>query len=111
MQNWSHERRLRHLTPRAFLSTESIVSNARMWDNLGKISIPVFVVNSSADPGIHASEAKQTFLAAASEDKEGVWIVGGNHSFMPEGPKAGERNQREKTTESLATWIKKRWPL
>ena len=111
LQNWSHERRLRYLTPRAFLSTESIVSNARMWDNLGKISIPVLVVNSSADPGVHASEARQAFLAAASEDKEGVWIVGGNHSFRPEGPKRGERNQREKTTEALATWIKKRWPL
>lgn len=109
LQNWAHERRLRHLTPRAFLSTESIVSNARLWDNLAKISVPVLVINSSADPGVHASEGRKAFESVVSQDKERVWIVGGNHSFLPEGPQAGEGNQREQLIEAMTEWINKRW--
>jgi pimeloyl-ACP methyl ester carboxylesterase len=111
LQNWALEERLHCLTPRAFLSTESIVSNARLWDNLGKISVPVLVINSSADPGIHPSEAKKTFESAASKDKERVWIIGGNHGFLPEGPKAGKGNQREQCVNAIANWAKKRGPL
>ncbi|MBI4482025.1 MAG: hypothetical protein HY652_03945 [Acidobacteria bacterium] len=109
LQNWSLEERLRYLSPRAFLSTESIVSNARMWDNLRKISVPVLVINSSADPGIHFSEHSRTFESARSRDKERVWIVGGNHGFMPEGPKAGKGDQREQCVNAIADWAKKRW--
>lgn len=111
LQNWAYEDRLHSVTPRAFLSTESIVSNARLWDNLGKISVPVLVVNSSADPGIHPSEAKKTFESAASRDKERVWIIGGNHGFAPEGPKAGKGDQREQCVNAIASWAKKRWGL
>jgi pimeloyl-ACP methyl ester carboxylesterase len=111
LQNWAKEERLSCLTARTFLSTESIASNARLWDNLDKISVPVLVVNSSADPGIHPSEAKKTFESAASKDKERVWIIGGNHGFAPEGPKAGKGDQREQAVNAIASWIQKRWPL
>ena len=110
LQNWAHERRLRSVSPRAFLSTESIVSNARMWDNLKIISVPLLIVNSTADPGVHASEGREAFRVAASKDKEIVWIEGGNHGFLPEGPKAGEGNQREQVVEAITNWIQKRWP-
>jgi pimeloyl-ACP methyl ester carboxylesterase len=110
LQNWSKETRLLTVTPRAFLSTESIASNARLWDNLQKITVPVLVVNSSADPGIHPSEHAETFRVATTKDKEKVWIIGGNHGFAPEGPKAGEGDQREQTTDALASWLAKRWP-
>jgi alpha-beta hydrolase superfamily lysophospholipase len=109
LQNWSKEERLRTVSPRAFLSTESIASNARMWENLGKISAPVLVVNSSADPGIHPSEHHKAFESAASKDKEKAWIIGGNHSFLPEGPKAGEGDQREQTVDVISNWLGKRW--
>ena len=111
LQNWAKEDRLSCVTARTFLSTESIVSNARLWDNLGKISVPVLAVNSSADPGIHPSEAKKTFASVASKDKEKVWIVGGNHGFLPEGPKAGKGDQRDQVVKAVASWSEKRWPL
>jgi alpha-beta hydrolase superfamily lysophospholipase len=110
VQNWSKEDRLTTVSPRAFLSTESIASNARMWDNLKKIKAPVLVVNSSADPGIHPSEAQKTFESAGTKDKEKVWIIGGNHGFVPEGPKAGEGDQREQTTDAIGAWLVKRFP-
>ncbi|MBI4444153.1 MAG: hypothetical protein HY649_12375 [Acidobacteria bacterium] len=99
------------VSPRVFLSTLSIVSNAQMYENLGKISVPVLVINSSADPGIHPSEHQKTFDSVASKDKEKVWIVGGEHGFQPEGPKAGNGDQREQTVNAIAGWAKKRWPL
>ena len=98
------------LTPRSFLSTISILSNARLWDNLQKISVPLLVINSSADPGIHPSEAKKTNEVAASKDKERVWIVGGDHGFLPEGPKAGKGDQREQVVRAMANWANARWP-
>ena len=110
LQNWAHERRLRSVTPRAFLSTESIVSNARMWDNLKIISIPLLIVNSTADPGVHVSEGEEAFRVAASQDKKIVWIEGGDHGYLPEGPKAGEGNQREEVIEAITDWAQKRWP-
>ncbi len=111
LHNWALDQRMWAVTPRAFLSTESIASNARLWDNLGKISVPVLVVNSSADAGIHPSEAKGAFEAAASKDKERVWILGGDHGFLPEGPKAGKGDQREQCISAIASWAKKRWPI
>lgn len=111
LHNWASDDRLRSISPRAFLSTESIASNARLWDNLGKISVPVLVINSSADTGIHASEAKKTFESVASKDKERVWIVGGEHSLQPAGPKAGKGDQREQCINAIVNWAKKRWPL
>jgi alpha-beta hydrolase superfamily lysophospholipase len=107
--NWSKESRLANVTARAFLSTESIASNARMWENLARIKAPLLVINSSADPGIHPSEHQKTFESGGMKDKEKVWIIGGNHGFIPEGPKAGEGDQREQTTDAIAAWIAKRF--
>ncbi len=111
LQNWAKEERLSCVTPRTFLSTESIASYARLYDGLGKISVPVLVINSSADPGIHPSEAKKTWESVASKDKEKVWIIGGNHGFLPEGPQAGKGDQREQCVRAIASWAQKRWPL
>lgn len=111
LYNWASGDRMRAVTPRAFLSTESMVTNANLWANLGKISVPLLVVNSSADSGIYPSEAKKTFEAAASKDKERLWILGGEHSLQPEGPKAGKGDQREQFTNAVTNWAKKRWSL
>jgi len=99
------------ITAREFLSTLSLVSNARFWDNLGRITIPVLVTNSSADSGILPHEAKKTFEAVASRDKEKVWIVGGEHGYEPHGPKAGKGDQREQLITAIVGWATKRWPL
>ncbi len=110
LQNWSREERTDSMAVRAFLSTESIVSNGRLFENLAKVSVPVLVINSSADPGIHPSVAKKTFESVVSKDKEKVWIIGGNHGFQPEGPKAGKGDQQEQAVKAIAEWARKRWP-
>ena len=98
------------ISAREFLSTLSVVSNASLWDNLKKISVPVLVTNSSADSGILPSEAKKTFDSAASADKERVWIVGGEHGFEPHGPKGGKGDQQEQLVAAITAWAQKRWP-
>jgi pimeloyl-ACP methyl ester carboxylesterase len=74
--NWSSDDRMSAMSPRAFLSTESIISHASLWDNLKKISLPVLVVNSTADSGIWPSEGEKAFGVAASRDKQKL-VIGG----------------------------------
>lgn len=111
LQNWAQEERLRCVTTRSFLSTESIASNARLWDSLKKISVPVLVMNGTADPGIHPSEADRTFASVVSKDKERIWIVGANHGWQGEGAKKGNGDQREQALRAVKAWIEKRWKL
>ena len=99
------------ITAREFLSTLSLVSNAQLWPNLGKISIPVLVTNSSADSGILPNEARSTFEAVASKDKERLWVVGGEHGFEPNGPKAGAGTQRDELVDAITKWAKKRFQV
>lgn len=112
LRNWRYDDPLSTgMTAREFLSTLSLVSNARFWENLSKISIPVLVTNSSADSGILPHEAEKTFEAVASRDKERLWIVGGEHGYQPNGPKAGKGDQQEQLITAMDTWAKKRWPF
>ena len=98
------------ITAREFLSTLSLVSHAKMWENLKKISVPVLVTNSSADSGILPDEAKNTFESVASKDKEKVFIIGGEHGYEPNGPKKGKGDQREQLLDAITKWANKRWP-
>ena len=112
LRNWRYEDPLSTgITAREFLSTLSLVSNARFWDNLGKVTIPVLVTNSSADSGILPHEAEKTFEAVTSRDKERLWIVGGEHGYQPHGPKAGKGDQQDQLITAIDAWVKKRWPL
>jgi pimeloyl-ACP methyl ester carboxylesterase len=111
LRNWRYEDPLSTgITAREFLSTLSVESHARMWDNLAKIRVPILVVNSSADSGIHRSEHEKTFAAAGSPDKEKLWIVGGEHGLEPHGPKGGRGDQRMQFVEAVTRWATKRWP-
>lgn len=111
LRNWNYEDTLSTgITVREFLSTLSLASHANMWKNLGQISVPVLVTNSSADSGILPHEAEQTFASAASRDKEKLWIVGGEHGYQPNGPKAGAGDQQRQLLAGLVAWAKKRWP-
>jgi pimeloyl-ACP methyl ester carboxylesterase len=98
------------ITAREFLSTLSLVSHAKMWENLKKISVPVLVTNSSADSGILPEEGKKTFESVASKDKEKVFIIGGEHGYEPNGPKKGKGDQREQLLDAITKWVNKRWP-
>lgn len=111
LRNWRYEDPLSTgITAREFLSTLSLVSNANFWENLGKISIPVLVTNSSADSGILPHEAEKTFEAVASRDKERLWIIGGEHGYQPHGPKAGKGDQQAQLIDAIDKWAAKRWP-
>lgn len=98
------------ITAREFLSTLSLVSHAKMWENLKKISVPVLVTNSSADSGILPEEGQKTFESVASKDKEKVFIIGGEHGYEPNGPKKGKGDQREQLLDAITKWATKRWP-
>jgi pimeloyl-ACP methyl ester carboxylesterase len=111
LRNWRYEDPLSTgITAREFLSTLSVDSHARMWDNLAKIRVPVLVVNSSADSGIHRSEHEKTFASAGSADKEKLWIEGGEHGLDPHGPKGGRGDQRAQFIDAITRWANKRWP-
>lgn len=111
LRNWRYEDPLSTgITAREFLSTLSVDSHARMWDNLAKIRVPVLVVNSSADSGIHRSEHEKTFAAVGSTDKEKLWIVGGEHGLEPHGPQGGRGDQRAQFVDAITRWATKRWP-
>jgi hypothetical protein len=69
------------------------------------------VTNSSADSGILPSEAQKTFASVASRDKERVWIVGGEHGYEPNGPKAGAGTQRDELIDTITKWAKKRFQV
>jgi pimeloyl-ACP methyl ester carboxylesterase len=111
LRNWQYEDTLSTgITAREFLSTLSLASHAKMWENLGKISVPVLVTNSSADSGILPHEAEQTFKSVASKDKERAFIIGGEHGYEPHGPKKGKGDQRAQLLDAITKWANKRWP-
>jgi alpha-beta hydrolase superfamily lysophospholipase len=110
LRNWTYEDPLSTgITAREFLSTLSMESHARMWDNLAKVSVPVLVVNSSADSGIHRSEHEKTFASVGSKDKEKLWIVGGEHGLEPHGPKGGRGDQRTQFIDAVTKWANQRF--
>ena len=73
------------------------------------VTVPVLVMCGTADLNEWPQEQLHTLDSATTKDKEVIWIVGANHPYLPSGPKAGERNQRERAGSSLNAWIKKRF--
>ena len=111
LRNWRYEDTLSTgITAREFLSTLSMDSHAKMWENLASIKVPVLIVNSSADSGIHRSEHEKSFASAGSADKEKLWIEGGEHGLEPHGPKGGRGDQRSQFVDAITKWATKRWP-
>jgi pimeloyl-ACP methyl ester carboxylesterase len=99
----------RPIRPRAFLSSESTASNVYMVDDIRAVSVPILVMCGTADLNEWPEEQRKTFEAATAKDKEIVWITGANHPYLPSGPKAGERDQRDRAGRALNSWIKQRF--
>jgi len=111
LANYSRSPTPGYISPRAFLSTRSsISSNAVSVENLPKVRVPLLIVQGTAHRAIYPSETKALFEAAGSEDKELVWIVGGDVSFNPSGPKAGKGDQRQQSTDAMVSWMLERFP-
>ena len=87
------------------------MAQAALWSNLKRISLPVLVVNSTADSGIWPSEGQRAFDSTASKDKGKAVISGGEHSLQPDGPKAGAGDQRRQFTKIVVEWARQRWSL
>jgi alpha-beta hydrolase superfamily lysophospholipase len=94
---------------RSFLSSESTASNVYMLEAIKSVSMPLLVMCGTADLNEWPEEQRQTFDTATSADKEIAWIVGANHPYLPSGPKAGNRAQREQAAETFLAWMRKRF--
>jgi len=111
LANYSRSPSPVYISPRAFLSTRSsISSNAVSVENLPQVRVPLLIVQGTAHRAIYPSETQALFEAAGSEDKELVWIVGGDVSFNPSGPKAGQGDQRQQSTDAMVSWMLERFP-
>ncbi len=111
LANYSRSPSPVYISPQAFLSTRSsISSNAVSVENLPKVRVPLLIVQGTAHRAIYPSETKALFEAAGSEDKELVWIVGGDVSFNPSGPKAGKGDQRQQSIDAIVSWMLERFP-
>jgi len=95
--------------PRAFLSSESTASNVYMLENIKAVTVPILVMCGTADLNEWPQEQQKTYDSATAKDKKIVWIVGANHPYLPSGPKAGERNQRDRASNALINWISTRF--
>ena len=94
----------RNIIPEAFLRAESLASNVFTPKLLPEVEVPLLVILGSADPSARISESRTHYDVAGSEDKEFVLIEGGDHGYLPAGPKAGKGDQRERVIEALAGW-------
>ena len=100
------------LTTRALLSSWSTASYAYIPDNITAVKVPTLIMQGTADyNGMYPEDTNLTYEKSGSSDKQLVWITGANHSFLPEGPKAGEGNQREQTTNAQENWIRERFTV
>jgi pimeloyl-ACP methyl ester carboxylesterase len=99
------------MTPRAFLSSRSDVStNAVTRKNLAKVTVPVIIIQGTAQRAIYPEDTKAIFASIASTDKELVWVEGGDVSFRPSGPKAGAGDQLQRAITAAVSWVQKRFP-
>jgi hypothetical protein len=97
------------IRPRSFLSSESTASNVYTLKTIKAVTVPLLVMCGTADLNEWPQEQLRTLDEATMKDKEVMWIVGANHPYLPSGPKAGERNQRDRAGSALNGWIKKRF--
>jgi pimeloyl-ACP methyl ester carboxylesterase len=90
-------------TLRSWLSSYGLsTTNALSGPNLGRVSVPLLIVQGTADEGIFPRDAQANFDAAASADKELHWIKGGNHFF------AGQPELQQQTLELIGGWLSER---
>ncbi len=109
--NLEAEARVRTIRPDVFLSTMSgVTSNARLHDNIRKVTIPTLVLCGTADRGTYVWEQEKTFENAAAKDKTIVKIEGADHGWAGTGPKAGDGKQLDRMLDALYAWVGKRFP-
>jgi pimeloyl-ACP methyl ester carboxylesterase len=99
-QNRAGSSLARFNTLRSWLSQFGLsTSNALSGPNLARVSVPVLVVQGTADEGIFPADARALHEAAGSDDKALRWIDGGRHFF------AGQPELQQQTLGLIADWL------
>lgn len=90
----------RFATLRSWLSQFGLSStNALAEPNLARTSVPVLVVQATADQGVFRSDALALFEAAATTDKQLIWSEGGLHFF------AGQPDHQTAVLDAIDGWL------
>jgi pimeloyl-ACP methyl ester carboxylesterase len=93
----------RFATLRSWLSQFGLSStNALAEPNLARTSVPVLVVQGTADQGVFRSDALALYEAAGTTDKQLHWSEGGLHFF------AGQPEHQEAVLAVIDTWLAER---
>lgn len=109
--NYREFSKARAMTPRAFLSSRSFLStNVDLHRSLSKTTVPLLVIYGTSDLVAFPGQQRGHFDAATVKDKQIIAIVGGDHGYLPLGPKAGEGKQREEAAKVMADWLAQRFP-
>jgi fermentation-respiration switch protein FrsA (DUF1100 family) len=102
-QNRAGSSLARFNTLRSWLSQFGLsTSNALSEPNLATVSVPLLVVQGTADEGIFPADAKALYDAAASSDKELRWVERGRHFF------ADQPDLQQQALELIARWLTER---
>ena len=102
-QNEAASSLARFSTLRSWLSQFGLSSsNALSTPNLAQVSVPVLVIQGTADEGIWPSDAHALHDATKSTDKTLRWIVGGRHFF------ADQPREQAETLEGIRDWAHER---
>lgn len=93
----------RFATLRSWLSQFGLSStNALAEPNLARTSVPVLVIQSTADQGVFRSDAIALHEAAGSDDKQLHWVEGGLHFF------AGQPEVQQSVIDLTDRWLRDR---
>lgn len=93
----------RYATLRSWLSQFGLSStNALAEPNLARTTVPVLVVQSTADEGVFRSDALALYDAAGTPDKHLHWSEGGRHFF------ADQPEHQDAVIAFIDTWLAER---
>jgi hypothetical protein len=96
--------------PEAWLSTWSgLSSHASLVDNMARCTLPILVLQGSADCDIYYADTQAIFTAAAAADKMLVTVAGATHWFLPRREWQGE-HPRQCLQRLLHDWLRERFP-
>jgi fermentation-respiration switch protein FrsA (DUF1100 family) len=90
-------------TLRSWVSSFGLATtNGLSGPNLKRVSVPLLIVQGTADEGIFPPDAQANYDAAGSKDKELYWVKGGNHFFT------GQAELQRDALQKIADWLSER---
>ena len=108
--DWANYDRPSHPTAvrvEAFLDTYSPHSHVDLLGQIKEVTIPTLFISGTADMQEYPSEREAMLEASGAQVKKMVWIEGANHSYLPQGPKAGDGKQRDRAMEAILDFVRR----